>query len=151
MIRIDSNYLLLPISVDVRFGSLMGELSGSHHLEEEVAQYQVPATLCIQLDWSNCNREWPDIALQQVVICALCHSLLASELWGDAPGSIQNNLFEAMHNPERTSGFLACLHFTEGRMPSNYTVESLIVLYELMRCKYFYSLIHTILQSLKSL
>ncbi len=56
-----------------------------------------------------------------------------------------------MYNPERTGGFLACLHFTDGRTPSNYTVESLIVIYELMRCKYFYSLIYTILRSLKSL
>jgi hypothetical protein len=29
MIGIDSNYFLLPISVDVHFGSPMGELSGS--------------------------------------------------------------------------------------------------------------------------
>jgi hypothetical protein len=50
MIGIDLNYFLLPISVDVRFGSPMGELSGSHHPEEEVAQHQIPATLCIQLD-----------------------------------------------------------------------------------------------------
>jgi hypothetical protein len=32
----------------------------------------------------SCSRDWQDIALQQVVIRALCHSLLASELWRDA-------------------------------------------------------------------
>jgi hypothetical protein len=45
MIGIDSNYFLLPISVGVRFGSPMGELSGSHHPEEEVVQDRVPAPL----------------------------------------------------------------------------------------------------------
>ncbi len=66
MIGIDSNYFLLSISVDVRFGSPMGELSSSHHPEEEVARHWVPAALCIQLDRSSWGREWPDIALQQV-------------------------------------------------------------------------------------
>jgi hypothetical protein len=49
MIGIDSNYFLLPISVDVRFGSPMGELSGSHHPEEEVAQDRVPALFAYSL------------------------------------------------------------------------------------------------------
>jgi hypothetical protein len=88
MIGIDSNYFLLPISIDVCFGSPVGELLGSHHPEEEVAQYRVPATLCIQLDRSSGRRKWPDIALQQVVIRAFYHSLLASKLWSDAPRSI---------------------------------------------------------------
>jgi hypothetical protein len=47
MIGIDSNYFLLLISVDVRFGNPMGELSGLHHPEEEVARHRVPAALCI--------------------------------------------------------------------------------------------------------
>jgi hypothetical protein len=49
MIGIDSNYFLLPISVDVRFGSPMGELSGSHHPEEEVAQDRVLALFAYSL------------------------------------------------------------------------------------------------------
>jgi hypothetical protein len=57
MIGIDSNYFLLPISIDVRFGNPMGELLGSHPLEEEVAQYRIPAALCIQLDRSSCSRK----------------------------------------------------------------------------------------------
>jgi hypothetical protein len=57
MIGIDSNYFLLPISVDVRFGSPMGELSGSHHPEEEVARHRVLAALCIQLDRLSRGRE----------------------------------------------------------------------------------------------
>jgi hypothetical protein len=44
MIGIDSNYFLLPISVDVYFGSPVGELLGSHHPEEEV-----PSTKFLQL------------------------------------------------------------------------------------------------------
>ncbi len=39
-IGIDSNYLSLLISVDVCFGSPVGELLGSHNTEEEVAQYR---------------------------------------------------------------------------------------------------------------
>ncbi len=63
MISIDSNYFLLLIFVDVCFGSPVGELLGSHHPEEEVAQYRVPTALCIQLDRSSYIRKWPDIAL----------------------------------------------------------------------------------------
>jgi hypothetical protein len=57
MIGINSNYFLLPISIDVCFGSPVGELLGSHHPEEEVAQYRVPAALYIQLDQSSYSRE----------------------------------------------------------------------------------------------
>ncbi len=61
-------YFLLPISVDVRFGSPMGELSGSHHPEEEVAQHRVPTALCIQLDRSSYSREWPNIVHLSVIV-----------------------------------------------------------------------------------
>jgi len=51
MTGIDSNYFLLLISVDVCFGSSVGELLGSHNTKEEVAKYQnharVPTTLYI--------------------------------------------------------------------------------------------------------
>jgi hypothetical protein len=39
MIGIDSNYFLLLISIDVYFGSPVGELLGSQNTEEEVAKY----------------------------------------------------------------------------------------------------------------
>ncbi len=57
MTGIDSNYFLLLVSVDVCFGSLVGELLGLHNTEEEVAKYRnharVPTALYIQLDrWS---------------------------------------------------------------------------------------------------
>jgi hypothetical protein len=54
MTGIDSNYFLLPISVDVCFSSSVGELLGSHHPEEEVAQHRVPTALCM-LDRSSCR------------------------------------------------------------------------------------------------
>jgi hypothetical protein len=61
MTGIDSNYFLLPISVDVCFSSSVGELLGSHHPEEEVAQYRVPAALCMldrpSLLWIYNNAE----------------------------------------------------------------------------------------------
>jgi hypothetical protein len=56
-----------------------------------------------------------------------------------------------MYDPDKTAGFLPCLHFTQATMPSNYTLESLFLLYDFMSCKYFYGLIYTILRSLKSL
>jgi hypothetical protein len=57
MTGIDSNYFSLLISVDVCFGSAVGELLGSHNTEEEVAQYRnharVPWALYLQLDRSS--------------------------------------------------------------------------------------------------
>jgi hypothetical protein len=54
MTGIDSNYFSLLISVDVCFGSPVGELLGSHNTEEKVAKYRnharVPWALYIQLD-----------------------------------------------------------------------------------------------------
>jgi hypothetical protein len=40
MISIDSNYFLLLISIDVCFGSPVGELLGSYDTEEEAARYR---------------------------------------------------------------------------------------------------------------
>jgi hypothetical protein len=54
---IDPNYFSLLISVDVYLGSSVGELLGSHNIEEEIAHYRnharVPWALYPQLDRSS--------------------------------------------------------------------------------------------------